>query len=96
MSDQPSLNQVFSKADDALMSDLDDLKVIMSISRGQFMELNATGKAIWERLDGKRSLEEIAAELHEHYDVDADVCEADVVRFIGEMQDLSLVVSGQS
>ncbi len=73
------MSRVFAHAEDVLMSDSGDMKVLMSMESGQFVELNHTGRAIWELTDGKRSLAEIAAALQYSYDVPPDEC-ADEVR----------------
>lgn len=85
------MQQVFAPAEDVLMSDSGEMKVLMSMQQGHFVELNATGKAIWERLDGKASLAEIAAALQEIYEIPQDLCEAEVLQFVGNLRDQSLV-----
>lgn len=83
--------RVYVPADDVLVSDIDDTKVLMSMDRGQFVELNATGSAIWERLDGKTSLGEIVRALQAIYDIPLETCEAQVAAFVRNLRDHSLV-----
>ncbi len=47
--------------------------------------LNETGKAIWKKLDGGKSLGRVAAELSEEYSSDAGEIEKDVMGFASEM-----------
>jgi hypothetical protein len=47
--------------------------------------LNATGKAIWQRLDGRRTLGDVAGELEEHFHAPRVVIEADVLGFAADM-----------
>jgi hypothetical protein len=47
--------------------------------------LNETGAFIWEKIDGKRSIEEIIDLLTAEYDIDFESAEKDVVSFIGNM-----------
>jgi len=47
--------------------------------------LNDTGKAIWERLDGQRSLKDVAAELAAEYEAPAGEIEADVLGLVAEL-----------
>jgi len=47
--------------------------------------LNGTGAFIWEQIDGKSSLEEIADKLTEEYDTDRDTAGKDVLAFIENM-----------
>jgi hypothetical protein len=47
--------------------------------------LNETGRAIWRRLDGKRTLREVADSLTEEYEASEAELEADVLGFADEM-----------
>jgi hypothetical protein len=47
--------------------------------------LNETGKDIWDRLDGVRSLGEIAVELAIEYEASANEIELDVVGLVTEL-----------
>src|SRR5664279_785304 len=47
--------------------------------------LNETGAFIWDRIDGKRNVEEIIAALTDEYDIDNQSAEKDVFSFIENM-----------
>jgi len=47
--------------------------------------LNATGRAVWERLDGVRTLAQVADSIAEEYSSPADAIAADVLGFVEEM-----------
>jgi hypothetical protein len=47
--------------------------------------LNEVGTFLWERCDGELTVTELAAELSESFDVDAEVAERDVVSWLDEM-----------
>ncbi len=47
--------------------------------------LNETGAFIWEKIDGKRDLEEIITALINEYDIDHNSAESDVFSFIENM-----------
>ncbi len=47
--------------------------------------LNETGRVIWERLDGKRTLKEIAAELASEFDAPLEEIERDVAGLVDEL-----------
>lgn len=53
--------------------------------------LNETGAAVWDKLDGKKSLKDIIAEIQEEYDVQADQLQRDVLSFIDEMAAARLI-----
>jgi len=47
--------------------------------------LNETGAFIWEKIDGKRNLDEIIAAVINEYDIDRKSAESDVFSFIENM-----------
>ncbi len=47
--------------------------------------LNDTGKAIWKKLDGGKSLGQVAAELSDEFSSDTGEIEKDVIGFASEM-----------
>ena len=56
--------------------------------------LNASGKAIWQRLDGRRTLGAVVAELGEQFQAPRDVIEPDVLGFAGEMLRRGFLIAG--
>ncbi len=56
-----------------------------------FYTLNEVGRDIWKRLDGHKSLGEIASELLELYDVDPEQLLMDVEDFISDMEAKAVV-----
>lgn len=53
--------------------------------------LNETGRAIWSRLDGEKSLREIAAELAAEFNTAPGVVEHDVLGLIAELERRKMV-----
>jgi hypothetical protein len=47
--------------------------------------LNETGAFIWDKIDGKRNVEEIIAALTDEYDIDTQNAEKDVYSLIENM-----------
>jgi hypothetical protein len=52
--------------------------------------LNETGAAIWDKLDGTRALEKVIAEIRDEYEDEGRPIEEDVVAFVGELIDAGL------
>ena len=52
--------------------------------------LNETGAAVWERIDGKKNLKDIVAEIQAEYEADGKQLENDVMAFVNEMMDAKL------
>jgi len=79
------LQVVFARSDDVLMTDSGDMKVLMAIDTGQFVELNHIGRAIWDLTDGENSVAHIIAALQDRYAVQEQECTAHVQAFLGEL-----------
>jgi len=54
--------------------------------------LNQTGKAIWEKLDGKKSLRKVAEELKNEFEAAPEEIEEDVLGLMGELLKRRMVV----
>lgn len=71
---------------------VDHQAVIVDAARAELITLNPVATAVWERLDGVRDAEAIAAELEGLFEgVTLDVLHGDVQRFIDELSDGGLV-----
>jgi hypothetical protein len=53
--------------------------------------LNGPGTAIWNRIDGRRGADEIAAGLSDEFEVEPDRARADVEEFLGELLEKKLI-----
>jgi len=56
--------------------------------------LNETGKFIWSRLDGSKSVKDIAEAMTEEFDVSLEDAQKDVEDFVGELRNLGLLEEG--
>jgi hypothetical protein len=62
-----------------------DEVLMMSNTTGRYYGLNAVGRRIWELLEKPMTVAEICARLCEEFEVDAQDCEAAVLKFADEM-----------
>ncbi len=53
--------------------------------------LNETGAAVWERLDGTRSLQEIARDLLQNYEVPPEQLEQDVQELVNDLLSIQAI-----
>ena len=58
----------------------------------ELFTLNETGRAIWDRLDGRHSLEAVVSELADEFDAAPDEIERDVLGLVGELARRRMVV----
>jgi hypothetical protein len=59
---------------------------------GEIYTLNETGRAIWEKLDGKKSLREVTEALKTEFEAAPEEIEEDVLGLMGELLKRRIVV----
>jgi hypothetical protein len=59
--------------------------VMMSVVAGRYYGLNAVGTRIWDLLERPMTIAELCAQLCEEFEVEAQTCEAEVLKFVNEL-----------
>ena len=91
MEKQVTVNTICVPSDDVVAREIEGDMIIVPLVAGigdaddELYTLNETGKAIWKKLDGQRSLENISAELTDEFSSPAEEIKADVQGFAVEM-----------
>jgi hypothetical protein len=91
LSAELSLDSVCAPSEDVVAREIEGEIIIVPLAAGigdledELYTLNETGCAIWRRLDGTRTLRQVAAELSAEYSADSDVLERDVVGLADEL-----------
>ena len=62
----------------------------------ELFTLNETGKAIWERLDGRNTLREVAGDLALDYEAPLETIEEDVRGLVAELVDRQILSRAHS
>ena len=89
---------VYGPSPDIVAREIEGELIIVPLVAGvgdmedELYTLNETGRAIWERLDGSRTVGEIAADLARDYEAPPEVMEADVSGLLGELSKRKMVV----
>jgi hypothetical protein len=65
--------------------------VMLSVAAGRYYSLNPVGRRLWELLEQPRTVPELCAAISAEFEVDAQTCQADVVKFVTEMMDNGLL-----
>lgn len=65
--------------------------VLLHLDSGQYHGVNQIGQAVWELLDGERSMGDVVAELRARVEDPPDSIEADVLKFVDEVEQRDLV-----
>ena len=82
-------SSVVKRANDVLAANVDDELVMMRLESNGYFGLDAIGRRIWELLDEPRTVGEICSTLLDEYDVQPAACEADVLRFLNELESMA-------
>ena len=82
---------IYTPSDDVVAREIEGELIIVPLTSGigdmedDLFTLNETGRAIWDRLDGKKNLKEIVAELRNGFEDEAGEIEQDVVGLTSEL-----------
>lgn len=58
----------------------------------ELFTLNETGRAVWQKLDGRKTVRAVAAELAEEFEAPAGTIEQDVIGLLEELERRKIVV----
>jgi hypothetical protein len=81
------------KRGDVTMRTVDGECVLLDRDAGLVHHFNLTASFIWDRCDGRSSVEDIAAGLTERFDVDPVLARTDVTTVVRQLRDLNLLDS---
>ncbi|MBK1714516.1 lasso peptide biosynthesis PqqD family chaperone [Rubrivivax gelatinosus] len=70
---------------------MDGETVMMSIDNGEYYGLAGAGSRTWELLAEPQTLDQLCATLTAEHEVDPATCQAETLRFVGELLALGLV-----
>jgi hypothetical protein len=74
-----------------LESAVDGEVIALDISQGECYGFNPVASSIWHLLERETSVAEICDSLYKEFEVERDVCEADVTRLLVELQSAGLI-----
>ena len=85
-SDKPIANPVV-----VLREEFDDWAVLFNPDTAGAAGINPVGVAVWKLMDGRRSLEEIVAEIRERFSEVPDAATEEVAAFVKDLADKGFV-----
>ncbi len=96
--DKENLNNIYQQNNNCVAREVDDEIVIVPVQDNlaemdYLYTLNETAAFIWNQLDGKRTLDEIAQIMTENFDVDYETAAIDVLKTIKEIQEFIVLVN---
>lgn len=81
----------YERNPDLVWTDVDGETVMLSIARGEYFGLGGAGSRIWEELAVPVTVDEICKRLVVEFDVDVDICRADLTAFLDEVLEADIV-----
>jgi len=98
MEDKVSINNIYKPSEDIVAREIQGEFIIVPITSGigdledEIFSLNETGQAIWHRLDGKRSLKDLADEIGLEFEAPKIEIEKDVLGLAEELLKRKMLV----
>ncbi len=92
------MSDVLAVSEDVVAREVEGEFLIIPIASGvgdmedELYSLNECGKAIWDKLDGEKNLNNIKDELVEEYDVAPDEIKVDILGFVVELLKRKILV----
>jgi hypothetical protein len=94
-----ALEGVYKPSDDVVAREIEGEIIIVPLVGGigdmedELFTLNETGKAIWDKLDGGRSLADVVAELTPEFSAEDGAIERDALGLVGELVERKILVA---
>ena len=91
MNAEVNMEAAYAPSEDVVAREIEGELIIVPLVAGigdmedELYTLNATGKAIWARLDGKDKLRDVVAQLSREYEAPAGEIEMDVMGLVEEL-----------
>ena len=90
------MSKVFAKCEDFVQRDVAGECLLVPLKR-QLIDanciyvLNETGTAVWNKIDGRRSLSDITGEMYEEFEVTSEQLEQDLVVLIQDLLSINAI-----
>lgn len=94
-----NLDNIYKPSEEVVAREIQGELIIVPITSGigdledEIFTLNETGRAIWDRLDGNKSLKEIAKELSQDFEGSLEEIEKDVLGITEELLKRRMLVA---
>ena len=95
------MEAVYVPSEDVVAREIEGELVIVPLATGMgdmeddLFTLNETGRAIWDKLDGKRRLADVVKDLSEAFDAPAEEIRTDAIEFVQEVLKRGMVVESK-
>ena len=91
-----SIDTIVKKSENIVFRKIQDEYILVPIVASaadveSIFNLNETGAAVWERIDGIKNLSEIIEDIKSEYESEDKKLEDDVMAFVNEMMEAELI-----
>ena len=93
-----NLDKIYKPSEDVVAREIQGEFIIIPITNGvgdsedAIFTLNETGKAVWDKLDGKKTLKSIGSELAKEFDAPLEEIEKDILGITSELLKKKMLV----
>lgn len=93
-----NLNSIYKPSEDVVAREVQGEFIIIPVTNGvgdledEIFTLNPVGLAVWNKLDGKKSLNKVVKDLILEFEGSSDEIEKDVLGFTGELLNRRMLV----
>lgn len=94
----PTPDDLYIQSEDVVAREIMGELILIPITSGigdmedEIYTLNETGRIIWSKLDGKKSLKEVASDLRDEFDDPSGQIDKDVLGIVAELAKRNMVV----
>jgi hypothetical protein len=91
-------SDVYAPSDDVVVREIEGENLIIPIASGvgdmedELYSLNESGKIIWDKLDGKKTLDQVAIDIIDEYEDAEKEIKDDVINFVTELVKRNILV----
>ena len=91
-----SIGTILKKSENVVFRKIQDEYILVPLVASaadveSIFNLNETGAAVWERIDGIKKLSDIIEDIKSEYENEGEKIEDDVMAFVNEMIDAKLI-----
>ena len=93
-----SLDKFYMPSEDVVAREIEGELIIVPLVAGigdmedELYTMNETGKAIWDRLDGKKKLKDVLGELSTEFEAPEEEIEQDLIGLVNELVQRKILI----
>jgi hypothetical protein len=88
-----NLDTLVARAEGFTTAAVQDELMMMSTEQGSYYSLDSIAAEIWAMLEQPARVRDLTDRLQQRYDVPPEQCQADVLAFLGEMQENGMILT---